>query len=103
MLVRRAVLDAIVMLLGETLRTKLFPTGSLKNKLYLGPLVFLKLKLDLSPPLLAQARTWDPPLKASSRTDLPPKIRSKTNVRIGPIRRQKQWQEESYFQQNRSS
>jgi len=35
--------------------------------------------------------------------DLPPKNWSKTNVRIGPNRRQKQWQNGRYFQQNRSS
>jgi len=35
--------------------------------------------------------------------DLPPENWSKTNVRIGPIRRQKQWQNERHIQQNRSS
>ena len=35
--------------------------------------------------------------------DLPPKNWSKTNVRIGPNRRQKAWQNGRYFQQNRSS
>ena len=38
-----------------------------------------------------------------SAPDLPPKNWSKTNVRIGPNRRQKQWQNGRYFQQNRSS
>jgi hypothetical protein len=35
--------------------------------------------------------------------DLPPENWSKANVRIGPNRRQKQWQNGRYFQQNRSS
>jgi hypothetical protein len=35
--------------------------------------------------------------------DLPPRIGSKTSVRIGPIWRQIAWQNGRYFQQNRSS
>jgi Transposase DDE domain len=47
---------AIVLILGEILRKQLFPEGSRKYKLYSGPFVFLKLKPDLSPPILLQAR-----------------------------------------------
>jgi len=46
---------AIVLILGETLRTHLFPDNSRKRSLYSGPFVFLKLKPDLSPPILSQA------------------------------------------------
>jgi hypothetical protein len=48
---------AIVLVLGEILRAQLFPQGCQKNKLFSRPFVFLKLKPDLSPPLLAQARS----------------------------------------------
>ena len=46
---------AIILVVGETLRTRLFPEGSRKYMLYSGPFVFLKLKPDLSPPLFSQA------------------------------------------------
>ena len=46
----------VTLIVGETMRAQLFPEGGRKNKLYSGPFVFLKLKLDLSPPLLSQAR-----------------------------------------------
>ncbi len=46
---------AIVLVVGETLRAQLFPEGCRKNKLYSGSFIFLKLKPDLSPPLLSQA------------------------------------------------
>jgi hypothetical protein len=47
---------AIVLVVGEVLRAQLFPEGSRKNKLYSGSFVFLKLRPDISPPLLTQAR-----------------------------------------------
>jgi hypothetical protein len=45
----------IALILGETLRTQLFPENCRKHKLYSGPFIFLKLKPDLSPPVLSQA------------------------------------------------
>jgi hypothetical protein len=48
---------AITLILGETLRSHLFPVGCRKSKLFSGPFIFLKLKPDLSPPILSQART----------------------------------------------
>lgn len=48
---------ATALILGETLRASFFPLGSPKNKLYSGPFIFIKLKLDLSPPLLSLARS----------------------------------------------
>jgi hypothetical protein len=48
---------AIILIVGETLRTQLFPQGGRKEKLFSGPFIFLKLKPDLSPPILTQART----------------------------------------------
>ena len=47
---------AIILVLGEALRSQLFPDGSRKNKLFSGPFIFLKLKPDLAPPILSQAR-----------------------------------------------
>jgi len=47
---------AIVLIVGETLRAQLFPPGSRKHKLFSGPFIFLKLKPDLSPPILSLAR-----------------------------------------------
>jgi hypothetical protein len=47
---------AIVLILGESLRAQLFPDGCRKNKLFSGPFIFLKLKPDLAPPVLSQAR-----------------------------------------------
>ena len=47
---------AIVLVVGETLRAQLFPDGCRKNKLFSGPFIFLKLKPDLAPPILSQAR-----------------------------------------------
>jgi hypothetical protein len=46
---------AIALILGEALRTKLFPDKSRRHKLYSGPFIFLKLKLVLSPLLLSQS------------------------------------------------
>ena len=40
--------------LGETLRETIFAKDSRKQKLYSGLFVFLKLKLDLSPPTVLQ-------------------------------------------------
>jgi len=47
---------AVALVVGETLRAQLFPEGNRKNKLYSGSFIFLKLKPDLFPPLLSQAR-----------------------------------------------
>jgi hypothetical protein len=44
---------AIALIVGETLRTRLFPQECRKHKLYSGPFIFLKLNPDLSPPTLA--------------------------------------------------
>jgi hypothetical protein len=48
---------AIVLIVGETLRAQFFPDGCRKNKLFSGPFIFLKLKPDLAPPILAQAQS----------------------------------------------
>ncbi len=48
---------AIALLLGETIRAFIFPLDSPKHKLYSGLFIFIKLKPDLSPPLLSQARS----------------------------------------------
>ena len=48
---------AIALLLGETIRAFIFPPDSPKHKLYSGLFIFIKLNLDLSPPLLLQARS----------------------------------------------
>ena len=47
----------IALILGETMRAAFFPATSPKNKLYSGLFIFIKLKVDLSPPLLSQARS----------------------------------------------
>ena len=47
----------IALILGETLRTTMFSAESRKHKLFSGPFILLKLKPDLSPPVLAQARS----------------------------------------------
>jgi hypothetical protein len=47
----------IALILGETLRTQLFPEKCRKHKLYSGPFIYLKLKMELSPPVLSLART----------------------------------------------
>jgi hypothetical protein len=44
---------ALALILGEALRSELFPQECRKHKLYSGPFIFLKLKPDLSPPILA--------------------------------------------------
>ena len=43
---------ALALILGEAIRTELFPQDSRKHKLYSGPFIFLKLKPELSPPLI---------------------------------------------------
>ena len=48
---------AIALILGETLRNHLFPEGSRKHQMYSGPFIFLKLKPDLSPPILSLSRS----------------------------------------------
>ena len=48
---------AVILILGETLRTHLYPESSRKNKLFSGPFIFLKLKPALAPPILSQARS----------------------------------------------
>ena len=48
---------SIALIVGETLRTQLFPQYSRKNKLFSGSFIFLKLKYDLSPPLLSLAQS----------------------------------------------
>ena len=47
----------LALILGEALRSELFPPESRKHKLYSGPFIFLKLKPDLSPPILALSRS----------------------------------------------
>jgi hypothetical protein len=42
----------LALILGEALRSELFPEDCRKHKLYSGPFIFLKLKPDLSPPIL---------------------------------------------------
>jgi hypothetical protein len=44
---------ALALILGEALREQLFPPECRKHSLYSGPFIFLKLKPDLSPPILA--------------------------------------------------
>jgi len=46
---------AIILILGEILRARLFPEGCRKYKLFSGPFIFLKLKPDIPSSLLAQA------------------------------------------------
>jgi hypothetical protein len=46
---------ALALILGEALRSQLFPQECRKHKLYSGPFIFLKLRPDLSPPILSQA------------------------------------------------
>jgi len=48
---------AIALILGETLRNQLFPEECRKHKIYSGPFIFLKLKPNLSPPVLSLSRT----------------------------------------------
>ena len=48
---------AIILLVGEALREKLFSEGSRKYKLFSGPFVFLKLRPDIPPPLLVQTHS----------------------------------------------
>ncbi len=48
---------ALALILGEALRSELFPAECRKHKLYSGPFIFLKLQLELSPPLLALSRS----------------------------------------------
>jgi hypothetical protein len=43
----------LALILGEALRSHMFPLECRKHKLYSGPFIFLKLKPDLSPPILA--------------------------------------------------
>jgi len=61
---------AIILVMGESLRASLFPENSRKNKLFSGPFIFLKLKPDLSPPLLAQARSVFTQLVLPVRTNV---------------------------------
>jgi hypothetical protein len=48
---------AITLILGEKLRAQLFPETGRKHKLFSGPFVFLKLKLNLSPQEFRQVST----------------------------------------------
>jgi len=43
---------SLALILGEALRSELFPEDCRKHKLYSGPFIFLKLKPELSPPIL---------------------------------------------------
>jgi hypothetical protein len=47
----------IALILGESLRSQLFPDGCRKSKIFSGPFIFLKLKPILSPPVLAYAQS----------------------------------------------
>jgi hypothetical protein len=42
----------LALIVGEALRSELFPEDCRKHKLYSGPFIFLKLNPDLSPPIL---------------------------------------------------
>jgi hypothetical protein len=46
----------LALFLGEVLRSQLFSEGTRKYRLYSGPFVFLKLKPNLSPTVLSEAR-----------------------------------------------
>jgi hypothetical protein len=48
---------SIALILGERLRSELFPEGCRKNLLFSGPFIALKLKPALSPPILAHAHS----------------------------------------------
>jgi Transposase DDE domain len=61
---------SIVLILGETLRSHLFPEGCRKNKLFSGPFIFLKLKPALSPPMLAHAQSAFSQLVLPVRTNV---------------------------------
>jgi len=45
----------LALLLGEVLRSHLFPEDTRKHRLFSGPFIFLKLKPDLSPPVCSAA------------------------------------------------
>jgi hypothetical protein len=47
----------LALILGEVLRSQLFPEGSRKHMIYSGPFIFLKLNPDLSPPTLSLGKT----------------------------------------------
>jgi len=47
---------SIVLIVGESLRARLFPHGCRNTKLFSGPFDFPKLKPDLAPPVLSQAQ-----------------------------------------------
>ena len=47
----------LTLILGEALRSEMFPAECRKHKLYSGPFIFLKLNPTLSPPLLTQTRS----------------------------------------------
>ena len=47
----------LALILGEALRSQLFPEGCRKHKIYSGPFVFLKLHPNLSPPALLLCRS----------------------------------------------
>jgi Transposase DDE domain len=61
---------AVILIIGEALRAKMFPAGSRKNKLYSGPFVFLKLKPTIFPALLVEARTTFSRLLLPVRTNV---------------------------------
>jgi hypothetical protein len=48
---------AIALILGEALRLQMFSKENRKHRLYSGVFIFLKLKTDLSPPILSQAHS----------------------------------------------
>ena len=61
---------AITLILGETLRQRLFPAGSRKHQIYSGPFIFLKLKPDISPPILSLASSTFSQIVCPVRTNV---------------------------------
>jgi hypothetical protein len=47
----------LALILGEVLRSHLFPADTHKHRLYSGPFIFLKLKNDFPPPIQSLAKT----------------------------------------------
>jgi hypothetical protein len=47
----------IALIVGEALRTQLFPDDSRKHSIYSGPFIFIKLNPNLSPPILSLSRS----------------------------------------------
>jgi hypothetical protein len=61
---------SLALILGEVLRSQLFPEGTRKHHIYSGPFIFLKLKPELSPPILSFGRAAFSQLICPVRTNV---------------------------------